>query len=688
MKILRRILRKETGQTLPMALLLLFLGALAIVPTLVLSNTNLKATQETDLHTRELYAADAGIDNALWYLQSETRTEIINHDLDWTNPIIYHLNTYQTGETVNNKDVLVQIGTAWLLHPLFDPPTSEPAAGTYYNANHHIAGDNLWTVFGAFDISDNSTYVIQISTAGDGQTYFDHIGVWLPYGYEYHPGSVKINGVPIGGPGTNYTYVKAPTSEQDYRGGKVYRWSYSDTYFKTLSDIAPPPGSGVTPADRYPPSVTLSFKYDVTPFKQAKGVFPWMRLNTGAIAWDTTSGYYHIQSTSFTPPSDNTTAEAYVPRGLTRYIGGSTGSASAVQGDYIAIGNSLMTCCWHNYGTRFNPNIKAGPPCDYDCSAYNCLGKYYTESSATIDGSFGPSDAKIEKAFLYWTAWKSTDNPDLQVTLKVNGALVGTDGIVTQDTRYTLSCSPGYQYACKADVSDRVKAITTTLRNTKFTVSDVDATPATTCDSSTANQFSNAAWSMIIIYSSQDPAVGVHQIYVYDYMFYLYGGSQTVSQPFTISGFKAPDTNIDAKVGYFVAEGDPQYSSDYFEFKGQQSATWYSLGDLNATDKNYYKNVYNSYSTATGFSPGPPTLDYPPGGATGMIGGVDLDIYTKDKDGKSLSSIVKPGDTQAQIRVRTTGDAIRMIYEIFSVTSTAVTPGEEFNVGSMSYGIE
>lgn len=71
-----------------------------------------------------------------------------------------------------------------------------------------------------------------------------------------------------------------------------------------------------------------------------------------------------------------------------------------------------------------------------------------------------------------------------------------------------------------------------------------------------------------------------------------------------------------------------------------------------------------------------------------MIGGVDLDIYTKDKDGKSLSSIVKPGDTQAQIRVRTTGDAIRMIYEIFSVTSTAVTPGEEFNVGSMSYGIE
>jgi hypothetical protein len=671
------MLRKEAGQVLPMALLLMLLGGLLIIPTLNFATTNLKATQSVNQHTRELYAADAGINNALWYLQSDNRTRIINPTLQWpTSGITYWPSDNETSGKINSKDVQVNISTPWLLKSLPGYPDTQPTSG--------VAG---WTLISALNISDNSTYVIQVSTTADASTLLDNISVWMPQGYsiESLTANVQINGVKIGGPGTNYQYVKDYTSKQSWRGGTIYKWSYLGRTFKDLSDIAPPPpGGGLIPADKYPPSIQLSFKYTVTPFKQANGFFPWIQLGDQSIAWDSSAGFFHIRSTSITAPTDNTTIEAYVPRGLPRYTGG-TASASAVQGDYIAIGNSLMTACWHQGGSHGHPTYTAGPPCDYACTGTNCLGKKYTESSATINADFGPEDAKIEKAYLYWTAWQSTDNTDTQATLKVNGTLVGTNGTVTADKYFHMTCSPGYQYACCADVTDNVTAITNTLRNTVFTVGGVNATPATTCDSSAENQYSNAGWSMIIIYSSLDPAVGVHQIYVYDNMFYLWGSGSTVSATFTISGFKAPDTNIDAEVGYFVAEGDPQYNSDYFEFKGQQSALWYSLGDL--TSPNPWNNVYNSFSTSTGFTPSTNPPDYY-GGATGIIGGVDLDIYNKDKNGLSLSGIVQPGDTQAQIRVRTTMDAIRVIYTVFSVTSTAITPGEEFNIGSMLYTVQ
>jgi hypothetical protein len=673
------MLRKEAGQTLPMALLLLLLGAAAIIPTLSLATTNLKATSSVNQHTQELYAADAGINDALWYLQSDNRTKIINPTLQW--PKQYWLSDYQPSEKVNNKDVQVNISTAWLLGGLTGYPLTQPTSGAFY-ANDH------WTLIGALNISDNSTYVIQVSTDVTTTTTLDNISVWLPQGYSYVTGSAKINGVPIGGPGTNYTYVKNPAAAQSFRGGNIYKWSYLGTTFKTLSDIAPPPpGGGLTPADKYPPSIQLSFKYAVTgTWKQANGFFPWIQLGNQSIAWDSNSGFFHIQSTTFTSGiSDNKTIEAYVPRGLPRYIGGTTSSAAAVQGDYIAIGNSLMTCCWNRHRVGGNYVIDAGPPCNYTCD-YNCLGKYYTESSATINSDFGTSDAKIEKAYLYWTGWLSTNNPDTQATLKVNGTLVGTSGTVTADRYYNLatSGSNGYQYSCYADVSDRVKAITTTVRNTVFTVGAVNATPATTCASSPLSlQAANAGWSMIIIYSSLDTAVGVHQIYLYDNLAYLWGNGSTVSSTFTISGFQAPTTNIDAKVGYFIAEGDPQITPDSFQFKGQKSASFVKLGDHNSSDPNYYDNVFNSYSTSTGFTPS--TLD---GEAPGTIGGIDIDIYNKDKDGHSLSGIVQPGDTQAQILVQTKSDGIMMVYVVFSVTSTAVTPGQEFNVGGMLYTVE
>jgi hypothetical protein len=64
MKLLKRIqktLKKETGQALPMALVMLLLGGLLVVPTIIFMNTNLKANRVEDESNQRVYAADAGI---------------------------------------------------------------------------------------------------------------------------------------------------------------------------------------------------------------------------------------------------------------------------------------------------------------------------------------------------------------------------------------------------------------------------------------------------------------------------------------------------------------------------------------------------------------------------------------------------------------------------------------------------
>jgi hypothetical protein len=71
MKLLKRILKKEAGQALPMALVLLVLGGFLVVPTLGLMTTNLTANRQIDRNNLELYAADAGVENLLWNIQDD-----------------------------------------------------------------------------------------------------------------------------------------------------------------------------------------------------------------------------------------------------------------------------------------------------------------------------------------------------------------------------------------------------------------------------------------------------------------------------------------------------------------------------------------------------------------------------------------------------------------------------------------
>jgi hypothetical protein len=69
MKLIKKILKTESGGALPMALVLLLLGGLLVVPTLALMTTNLNANRQIDRSNLELYAADAGVEEILWNIQ-------------------------------------------------------------------------------------------------------------------------------------------------------------------------------------------------------------------------------------------------------------------------------------------------------------------------------------------------------------------------------------------------------------------------------------------------------------------------------------------------------------------------------------------------------------------------------------------------------------------------------------------
>jgi len=300
-----------------------------------------------------------------------------------------------------------------------------------------------------------------------------------------------------------------------------------------------------------------------------------------------------------------------------------------------------------------------------------------------------PSDAQIAKAYLYWTAWWTTNGADTEVRLKVNDLSVGTDGTVDADRYYVLptSGSMGYQYACLADVTDEVMAITTNVNSTKFTVGEVGAVPAAQGDGSLQSQAANAGWSMIIIYSSAFE--DAHQIYLYDQLAYLWGYSGAYAE-FTIVGFEAPPgTSSGAKLAIFAAEGDAWIKPDYVKFQGQEDTAYSYLGDRFTSDPNPWDNVFNGVSTSAGFTPSPLW-----GQPSGEIAGVDIDIYTKDREGNPLSAHVLSGDTSARIRVETVGygsgcDGIMLTYVVFSVRSILVPPGSgEFEVGIMIYEIK
>jgi len=67
---LSKVIKSESGQALPIVLVLLVLGGLLVAPCLSYAATSLNSGGVIEKNTKGLYAADAGIEDALWKLKT------------------------------------------------------------------------------------------------------------------------------------------------------------------------------------------------------------------------------------------------------------------------------------------------------------------------------------------------------------------------------------------------------------------------------------------------------------------------------------------------------------------------------------------------------------------------------------------------------------------------------------------
>ncbi|TRZ49141.1 MAG: hypothetical protein D4S01_09175, partial [Dehalococcoidia bacterium] len=63
-----QVIKGEKGQVLPAVLVLMLIGGLLIAPSLSYASTSLNAGQVFEKKVNGLYAADAGVEYALWHI--------------------------------------------------------------------------------------------------------------------------------------------------------------------------------------------------------------------------------------------------------------------------------------------------------------------------------------------------------------------------------------------------------------------------------------------------------------------------------------------------------------------------------------------------------------------------------------------------------------------------------------------
>jgi hypothetical protein len=264
----------------------------------------------------------------------------------------------------------------------------------------------------------------------------------------------------------------------------------------------------------------------------------------------------------------------------------------------------------------------------------------------------------IDDITLYETsgnAWADTS-----AIFKIDGTQVCFDeyGVPQQDdeeinaSEWTiLENQPGeYSYACFLDVTELVQAFGAEGSdgnhpgNGTYTVGDVYG--------DTDNEWSYAAWSLIIIYASAETRG--HQLYLYDDFIY---STMDVNVDFDgdgepggrITGFLVPeqiegegDDDDAAKLTCFVGEGDDYYNYDYLKFNGTALSDGRSSND-----------VWNSWSV-------------------GLVeDGIDIDTFHVNWG----SNLLEEGDTSAQIDLPTATDSWNLVYIILSFRSDTIAGG-------------
>jgi hypothetical protein len=370
-----RLSSGESGQAFIIVLVFLVLGALTLVPTLTHIGTALKTGEIYEKHTNEIYAADAGIEDALWQIKYDGLESIFKSP--YYNYIFSANASYLLDDPVNGFSTNVTISNVWT-------PSNVPwdflTPAQYKDVIER-------------DITDNTTNRLVISgTPIDAENFrikidyypsddvadnlsVSSIGIWLPSGFSYN-GDCNLATFPD----SRYKYTETTGPSP---GGSVTVWDFSGDPLR-FTDL-PPEGLSWT---NNPQTAEITFQYTGGTATDRPNGVAWI-VTADALAdyyypfgggvpisWDIDTRLYKIVSVA-----GDTEVEAYTSRSEMRNMYVST------PGDYVAIGNSLMTD-----------------------ETYPKDGKYrdYLWPSSTTTLSGLPDDAYVSHAYLYWSGFFSS----------------------------------------------------------------------------------------------------------------------------------------------------------------------------------------------------------------------------------------------------------------------------------------
>jgi hypothetical protein len=359
-------LANEAGQALILVLVFLLLGSLTLVPALAHIGTALKTGRAYENKTDELYAADSGVDDAVWqvkYNGLEALFQSPNYNYIFSTNASYTLDNPVNGFTTN-----VTIGNVWIPSNVTLQELSLTPAQAKAIIERPITDNTTNRLVVAGTPLDENDYRIKIefypAIGVTENLSVSSVGIWIPQGFTYDG---DCNMADFDGTGDKYeeTIESRP-------GGQAVVWDFSQEPIP-FPDLPP---EELDPAD-FPQTAEITFSYNNSDPAARPNAIAWIVTDGPLssdipISWDIDTRFYQITSAA-----GHTEVEAYASRCEMRnmYV--------ATAGDYVAIGNSLMTDDNHDSSD---------------------LREHWHASSTTTLSSL-PNDAYISHAYLYWSGF-------------------------------------------------------------------------------------------------------------------------------------------------------------------------------------------------------------------------------------------------------------------------------------------
>ena len=164
-KWLYNIITDEGGQALPIVLVLLTLGGLLIIPGLNYSSTSLKAGKIVEEKFKGFYAAECGVEDALWKLKNDAPDPL---------PHSYEL----TGIDAMSVDVTIE-------------RTEQIAGEDVENSGVHEGWLKIDKIINY--ASGNYSYILSVTNNGGGNMKVEKILIDFPPDVDYAVGSTSGN---------------------------------------------------------------------------------------------------------------------------------------------------------------------------------------------------------------------------------------------------------------------------------------------------------------------------------------------------------------------------------------------------------------------------------------------------------------------------------------------------------------